>query len=176
MRRVTKVGFVFAVMALLVVGAYAYTEYRFAQKPTSLATIPEYAYGEPSYPVKDLTSQERTNPEQALRRAAATAVVGYHIADERFMATKTPKNDFIGDALRNEVNGYLNRNSSYNVVAADNSTPENNNIFYRAWQHNNPQRLFNSNVIVAAALMTPVRTGPNDEQIHIYGYFRLDRN
>jgi hypothetical protein len=93
----------------------------------------------------------------------------------RFFAAKTPENDFVADALRSEVNGYLNRQSSYQVVGADNSTTP-NDIFYIAWQHNNPQRLFNSNVIAAAALMTPVRTGPGDEQIHVYGYFRLVRN
>jgi hypothetical protein len=74
-------------MALIAVSIYIPVEYRFAQKPASLANITEYAYGESTYSISDLTPQERTNAELTLRRVAATAVAGYHIADERFFGS-----------------------------------------------------------------------------------------
>jgi hypothetical protein len=166
---------VFAVILLLVAG-YIYAQYRFAQKPSSLAGIPEYPLVGSSYPIADLTPGERTPAEQTLQQLASTVVPGYHVEDQRFLAAKTAENNFIGDALRSEVIGYLNRGSSYEVTRTHSNMPQ-NDLFYIAWRHSNPlQRLFNNQIIMAAALLTPVRPTPGNEQIHVYGYFKLTPN
>lgn len=166
---------VLAVILLLVAG-YIYAQYRFAQKPSSLAAIPAYPLVGSSYPIADLTPAERTPAEQTLQHLASAVVAGYHVEDQRFLAAKTAEHNFIGDALRSEVFGYLNRGSSYEVAGTRNDMPQ-NNLFYIAWRHSNPlQRLFNNQIIMAAAVLTPIRSAPVNAQIHVYGYFKLTPN
>ena len=163
-----------AVTALLVVVMFISAQYRSAQRPSSLESIPEYPLVGSSYPFGNLTAQERAQAEETLRQCVSTVVSGYRIVDERFLAAKTARNNFIGDALRSEVNGYLNRESSYEVARTDSHATQ-NDAFYIAWQHSNPlARRFNRQIIVAAALMNPIRQPePDNQQIHAYGYFRL---
>lgn len=173
MKRPTKMWMIATVVIVVVaVGGYIYAQYRSAQKP-SLVNIPEYRLGTP-YPIDDLPTEKRTSAEQTLRQFVSTVVSGYHIEDQRFLATQTPENNFVGDALRSEVAGFLNRTSRYEVARTHN--PETGDIFFIAWRHSGSlQRLFNDDIIATAAL-DPVRAEPNAEQIHVYGYFKLVAN
>lgn len=178
MRRSAKVWVIAAVVVVLVgSGGYGYAQYRFSQRPSSLAGIPEYPYGRgnmagSSYPVDDLTSREREYAEATLHRFVPTVVPCYHITRQRFLAGK---GGFAWDAIRGAAGSYLIRTHSSYRLADSGQTPESDiDIGYLVWRRANPiQRLFNTNVIVAAALLDPIRPAPAGEQIHVYGYFEL---
>jgi hypothetical protein len=180
MRRSTKVWVIAAVILILVgAGGYVYAQYRFSQRPSSLVSIPEYAYGQDmkgsSYSIDDLAPRERKYAETALHQFVPTVVACYHITEQRFFARK---GGFTWDAIRGEVGAYLIRTFSSYGLEDSGQTPESDvDIAYLVWRRSNRlQRLFDHNVIVAAALVDPIRPAPAAEQIHVYGYFELAPN
>lgn len=184
MRRSTKLWVLAAVTVVLVgAGGYVYAEYRFSQRPSSLASIPEYPYGTgpdsligSSYPINDLTSQERKYAETTLHQFVSTIVAGYHITGQRFLAGKS--GGFEWDAIRSEVGGYLHNTFSSYRIETNGSTPEAElDIAYIVWRRTSRlQQLFNDNIIVAAGFPHPIRPAPAAGQIYVYGYFELAPN
>jgi hypothetical protein len=167
---------VFTVVTFAVIVAGGITMYRIAQRPVMpLADIPAYPYEKyqmrgASLPIGSVDSAVRTRAEEALTQFASTVESGYVVADSRLLAGK---GGFAWDAIRSEAGGYLQR-AGYSVDRAG-QTPESEIDFaYILWRRDSKFWRPNSNDrILAVALQQPVTPGPIDEQVHIYGYFRL---
>ncbi len=150
--------------------------YRIAQRPViPLADIPAYPYEKyqmrgASLPIDYVDSPVRTRAEQALTQFASTVEPAYVVADSRFLAGK---GGFAWDAIRSEAGGYLQR-AGYSVDRAG-QTPEREIDFaYILWRRDSKFWRPNSNDrVLAVALQDPVTPGPIDDQVHVYGYFRL---
>jgi hypothetical protein len=175
-RSTKKMWTVFTVVAFVVIVAGGITMYRIAQRPVMpLADIPAYPYEKyqmrgASLPIDSVDSAVRTRAEQALTQFASTVDSGYVVADNRFLAGK---GGFAWDAIRSEAGGYLQR-AGYSVDRAG-QTPEREIDFaYILWRRDSKFWRPNTNDrILAVALQQSVTPGPIDEQVHIYGYFRL---
>jgi hypothetical protein len=171
-----KMWAVFTVVALFVIAAGGITMYRIARRPfVPLADIPAYPYEKHqmrgmSLPIDSVDSAARTDAEQALTQFASTIESGYVVADKRFLAGK---GGFAWDAVRSEAGGYLQR-AGYSVDRAG-QTPEREIDFaYILWRRDSKfWRPNSSDRILGVALQEPVTPGPTDEQVHVYGYFRL---
>lgn len=175
-RSTKKVRIAFTVVAFVVIVAGGITMYRIAQRPLApLADIPAYPYEKyqmrgVSLPIDSVDSAVRTRAEQALTQFASTVESGYVVTDNRFLAGK---GGFTWDAVRSEAGGYLQR-AGYSADRAG-QTPEREIDFaYILWRRDSKfWRPNSSDRILAVALQEPVTPGPIDEQVHIYGYFRL---
>ncbi|WP_156657555.1 hypothetical protein [Mycobacterium kyorinense] len=156
-------------------GAYIFTQYHSAQKPSPLANFPEYPYARyhmkgSACPINNLTSQERAHAETTLRQFAANVEPGYRPTSERFLAGKGP---FAWDAIRSVVSGYLS-DGNFQIESVGQTPEEGVDFAYIVWERaNSLQRMFNNNRILAVALQNPIRPAPTDEQVHVCAYFEL---
>jgi len=175
-RSTKKMWIVFAAVAFAVVVAGGTTMYRIAQRPAMpLADIPAYPYEKhqmrgSSLPIDSVDAAVRTHAEQVLTQFASTVESGYVVADKRFLAGK---GGFAWDAIRSEAGGYLQR-AGYSVDRAGQTPDREIDFAYILWRRDSKFWRPNSNDrVLAVALQDPVTPGPIDEQVHIYGYFRL---
>jgi hypothetical protein len=150
-------------LVVAILGGYVYWQYRTAQPP-ALDSMPIYS-ARVAVPVTDIPEPQRTAAEVQLRNLASTARPSYRVADERFLATKSP---FIWDAVRHSTSSYLESASGYGVE--DDSWTHEQEVLYLIYGHHGLRRLFNDDVIVVAAAGKPIATG---DEVHLYGYFRL---
>ncbi|MFL0241671.1 hypothetical protein [Mycobacterium sp. SMC-17] len=177
MKRSTKtMWIVLTVVAFIAIVAGGTTMYRIWQRPPiPLADIPAYPYEKfqmrgASLPIDSVDPAVRTRAEQALTQFASTVESGYVVAGNRFLAGR---GGFTWDAVRSEAGGYLQR-AGYSADRAG-QTPEREIDFaYILWRRDSKfWRPTSSDRILAVALQEPVTPGSIDEQVHIYGYFRL---
>ncbi|MFL0177128.1 hypothetical protein [Mycobacterium sp. SMC-13] len=171
MNRSTKLR-VTAAATFAVIGAAAYlvTQYAAAQKPASLNTLPTYPFVGSAYSIDDIAPTDRTRAEAQLRRAAGSVVDGYQPVAERFMAVK---GDFIWDAVRTSVGGYLAR-AGFDVQDAGQHPGPGEDTAFIVWERTNRlQRLANPGKVVAIGLHSPQRGAAGDQNVHVYAYFEL---
>lgn len=149
-----------------IIGGYVYWQYRSANPP-ALNGMPVYTAG---VPLTDLPDARRTEAEARLRNFASAVRAGYHVADERFLATSGP---FIWDALRKDFRSHL-ESAGYGVIEGQTAVAQ--QITYSLYRHDaGLRRRFNDDMILAAALDPPLRTSTGEE-ITLYSYFRLKPN
>lgn len=172
MNRSTKLR-VTAAATFAVIGAAAYlvTQYAAAQKPASLNTLPAYPFVGSAYSLDDIAPADRTRAEEQLRRTAGGVVDGYQPVAERFLAVE---GDFIWDAVRTSVGGYLSR-AGFGVQDAGQHPGPGEDTAFIVWERTNRlQRLANPGKVVAVGLQSPLRGGlRGDQNVHVYAYFEF---
>lgn len=161
-----------AAVTFAVIGTTAYllTQYAAAQKPASLSALPIYPFVGSSYSIDDIAPADRARAEDEIRRVAASAAAGYQPVAERFLAVE---GDFIWDAVRSSVGGYLSHAGFHIHDAGQN--PDLDDAAFIVWDRTNRLRhLFNPGKVVAVGLQTPMPGGPaGDHNVHVYAYFEL---
>jgi hypothetical protein len=156
--------------AVVTGGAYVVTQYEFAQKPSSLSSLPVYPFVGSAYPIDDVASQDRAHAEAVLRQFAAGVAAGFRPTAERFLASK---GDFIWDAVRSSVGGYLS-GASFHIHNGGQTAQDGDALVFVVWARaNRVQHLFNPKRILAVGLQDPLRAVRPGEQVHVYAYFEL---
>ncbi|WP_133259250.1 hypothetical protein [Mycobacterium colombiense] len=171
MNRSTKL-WALAATTLVIIAAAAYigAQYVFAHKPSSLASLPEYPFVGSAYPLDAVPGPERARAEAALRQFAAGVEPGYRPTAERFLASK---GDFIWDAVRNSVGGYLSA-TSLRVHNAGQTRPNGEDLAFVVWSRTNRlQRWFNPTQILAVGSQDALQPAAAGDQVHVYAYFDL---
>lgn len=160
------------VFVVLVVAAYVGVQYKAAQKPSSLDALPQYPFIGSAYPLDDLAPADRDRAEAALRQFAGSFAPGYRPTAERFLAAQS--GDFIWDAVRSSVGGYLS-SSGFHVHDAGQKLHTSNDVAYIVWERTNRvQRVINPRQVLAVALQDSLATGLSGNQpVHVYAYFEL---
>lgn len=158
-------------LAVIAATTYLITQYAAAQKPASLGALPVYPFVGSAYSLDDLAPAERTRAQNELRQVAAGVADGYQPVAERFLAVK---GDFIWDAVRTSVGGYLSR-AGFDVQDAGQHPGPGEDTAFIVWERTNRlQRLANPGKVVAIGLQSPVRGGQaGDQNVHVYAYFEL---
>jgi len=171
MNRSKKLGAIAAAtFAVVAVGAYVVTQYVVAQKPSSLSSLPEYPFVGSAYPIDDVAPPDRARAEAVLRQFAASVTPGYRPTAERFLASK---GDFIWDAVRSSVGGYLS-GASFRIHDVGQTPRSSEDVAFIVWDRaNRVQHLFNPRQILAVGLQDPLRGEPSGDQVHVYAYFEL---
>lgn len=159
-----------ATFAVIGTTAYLVTQYAAAQKPASLSALPPYPFVDSSYPINDIAPADRTRAEEEIRRVAGSVAAGYQPVAERFLAVD---GDFIWDAVRSSVSGYLSHAGFHVHDAGQN--PDGDDAAFIVWDRTSRlQHLFNPGKVVAVGLQSPMPGGPaGDHNVHVYGYFEL---
>lgn len=159
-----------ATLAVIAATTYLITQYAAAQKPASLSALPVYPFVGSAYSLDDIAPADRTRAEEQLRRVAGSVVDGYQPVAERFLAVG---GDFIWDAVRTSVGGYLSR-AGFGVQDAGQRPGPGEDIAFIVWERTHRlQRLVNSGKVVAVGLHSPLRGAAGDQNVHVYAYFEL---
>jgi len=160
-----------ATLAVIDATTYLFSQYAAAQKPASLGALPVYPFVGSAYSLDDIAPADRTRAEELLRRVAGSVVDGYQPVAERFLAVE---GDFIWDAVRTSVGGYLSR-AGFGVQDAGQRPGPGEDTAFIVWERTNRlRRLVNPGKVVAIGLQSPVRGGPaGDQNVHVYAYFEL---
>ncbi len=154
-------------IVVAVIGGYVYWQYR-TSRPPALDSMPIYS-ARVAVPVTDIPEPQRAGAEAQLRDLASTARPGYRVVAERFLAAK---GEFIWDAVRHSTGSYLKSTSGYGVQ--DDGWTHGQEVLYLIYGHHGLRRLFNDDVIVVAAAGKPITRTASGDDVHLYGYFRLN--
>lgn len=171
MNRSTKL-WTLAATALVIVAAVGYigAQYVFARKPASLASLPEYPFVGSAYPIDAVPGPDRARAEAALRQFAAGVEPGYRATAERFLASK---GEFIWDAVRNSVGGYLSA-PTFRVDNAGQTRPNGEDLAFAVWSRTNRvQQWLNPTHILAVGMQNALQPAAAGDQVHVYAYFEL---
>lgn len=159
-----------ATLAVIAATTYLITQYAGAQKPASLSELPIYPFVGSAYSLDDIAPADRTRAEAQLRRAAGSVVDGYQPVAERFLAVE---GNFIWDAVRTSVGGYLSR-AGFGVQDSGQHPGPGEDTAFIVWERTNRlQRLVNPGKVVAIGLHSPLRGAAGDQNVHAYAYFEL---
>lgn len=171
-RRATLWSVVATAFAVFALCAYFIGQYAAAQKPVSLDALPEYPFAGSAYSLDDLAPADRDRAEAVLRQFASSVAPGYRPTGERFLAAKS--GDFIWDAVRSSVGGYLS-SAGFHSHDAGQKLHTSSDVAFIVWDRaNRVQHLINPAQVLAVDLQSPLRGGPSgDQPVHIYAYFEL---
>lgn len=162
-----------AAATFAVIGATAYllAQYTAAQKPASLGALPVYPFVGSSYSINDIAPAERARAEEEIRRVAGSVAAGYHPVAERFLAVE---GDFVWDAVRSSVGGYLSR-AGFHIHDAGQNPGRGDDAAFIVWDRTNRlQHLIDPGKVLAVGLQSPMHGGPaRDHNVHVYAYFEL---
>lgn len=156
------------IFVTIMAAAYVFAQYELAQKPASLNDLPAYPFVGSAYPIDDVALPDRTRAETTLRHFATAVEPGYRPTGERFLASK---GEFIWDAVRNSVGGYLS-DTSFRTQNIGQTRQNDHDFAYVAWARTNRlQRWFKPTQILAVGLQDPVGPAQAGDQVHVYAYF-----
>lgn len=165
-------AFLAATLVIVAVGAYVVAQYESARTPSSLASLPEYPFVGSACPLDAVPGPQRDHAEAALRQFAAGVEPGYRPTAERFLASK---GEFIWDAVRNSVGGYLSP-SRFRVRDAGQTRPDGDDVAFAVWSRSNRlQQWFNPTQILAVGMQDALPPAQSGDPVHVYAYFELER-